>query len=256
MTAEFLTKAGLVYPGDGSPRKDRRFVSGLNFLVDAVQADIWTTDTVKAYPTVAATASIVSTSGVDTLAGTGAQRVFVEGLDANWNLVSETVDLNGTTPVVTTNSYIRLLQFRTVQAGSGGQNAGVLNATIGGALQAQLTNLGGYLYNQNLGAHFSVPAGMIGHLLKVGISVSSLDANIPNAFFTVLARKFGEPFYAYKILASQLDDYVYNFEMPEPFPEMSDIVIRGVNISAANFAIVAASMEFLLTDKPIELPAI
>jgi hypothetical protein len=56
------------------------------------------------YPTAAAQLSIVSSSASDT----SAKSVLIIGLDASYNLISETKTLNGTSAVTTVNSYLRV----------------------------------------------------------------------------------------------------------------------------------------------------
>lgn len=62
-------------------------------------------------PTEARVHAIVSSSTDDDgnpTSNTGAHTVLVEGLDENWEEISETVTLNGTSAVNTVNSYIRI----------------------------------------------------------------------------------------------------------------------------------------------------
>lgn len=56
----------------------------------------------------ASTLSIKSTSVNDTSAGTGAQKITVVGLDTNRLEISETVIMNGTTDVVTSQLFLRV----------------------------------------------------------------------------------------------------------------------------------------------------
>lgn len=92
------------------------------------------------YPLLAAASQleIVSTAATDTAAGTGARTVLIQGLDANWLPISETVTLNGTTPVTTVNSYLRVNLLTTTSAGSSGDNDGDLTLRVvgGGTIQS------------------------------------------------------------------------------------------------------------------------
>lgn len=92
------------------------------------------------YPLLAGAAQleIVSTSVNDTAAGTGTRTVLIQGLDVNWLPISETLTLNGTTPVVTVNTYRRINLLTTVTSGSGGVNAGDLTLRVvsGGSIQS------------------------------------------------------------------------------------------------------------------------
>ena len=44
----------------------------------------------------------------DTFGGSGVQTVFMWGVDANFDFISESLNLDGLTPVVTANTYLRL----------------------------------------------------------------------------------------------------------------------------------------------------
>ena len=77
---------------------------------------------------------IVSSSASDTSAGTGARTLLVEGLDGSFNLVSETVTLNGTSIVQTVNQYFRINRLLVVTAGSSLTNVGRIDAKIGATI--------------------------------------------------------------------------------------------------------------------------
>jgi len=81
------------------------------------------------FPTSATTMQIASTSANDTLAGTGAQIVEIFGLDADYNSVSESVNMNGQTPVTTTQVFLRIQESAVVQAGSTLGNEGNIYIT-------------------------------------------------------------------------------------------------------------------------------
>ena len=95
-------------------------------------------DDVRTLPTTAAVAAVSSTSADDTSAGTGAQTVTVMGLDENYLEVSETVSMNGLTPVNTTQTFIRVNSAYVATAGSGGTNAGEIDVDVGGDEQQHI----------------------------------------------------------------------------------------------------------------------
>ena len=101
-----------------------------NIATAGTAADVW--EGGGNYPLLAAASQleVVSSSTSDAAAGTGARTVLIQGLDANWLPISETVTLNGTTPVTTVNSYLRVNLFTTTTSGSGGQNAGDLTLRV------------------------------------------------------------------------------------------------------------------------------
>lgn len=90
--------------------------------------------------TTASTLSIVSTSVNDTSAGTGANSVVIYGIDANRLEQIEVVTLNGTTPVVTTSTWLGINRISIYLSGSNLSNIGAITATAvtGGAIQGQI----------------------------------------------------------------------------------------------------------------------
>lgn len=87
--------------------------------------DLGTANTI-AEMTTSGALKIASDSTNDTGTGTGAQTVRVTGLDANWNIVTDVVTLNGQTAVSLTNVVLHPFLIQVLTAGSGGTNAGAL----------------------------------------------------------------------------------------------------------------------------------
>lgn len=81
--------------------------------------------------TSAETIDFVSTSGEDG-AGTqtGLNTIVVTGLDGDYLEIAETLNLNGTTPVTTTNSYLRCNRVYGTSAGSAQWNVGTVTGTF------------------------------------------------------------------------------------------------------------------------------
>ena len=68
---------------------------GENLDVDGSMETIWDGGGLYTYLTNAATVTVTSTDNDDAASGTGARTVTVEGLDANYNQVSETLTVGG-----------------------------------------------------------------------------------------------------------------------------------------------------------------
>jgi len=66
-------------------------VFGFNSDVDQTQVSVWPLQSLITFPSTALQMTVSSTSADDTAAGTGARTVVVQGLDANYNEVTETV---------------------------------------------------------------------------------------------------------------------------------------------------------------------
>lgn len=137
---------------------------GYNPDVDQVELSVWPDGGIVPHPTVAAQLTIVSTSTNDdgSPAGTGARTVYIEGVDGNYAVVSETITMNGTTGVTTANSYLYVNQFTVVTVGSVGHNVGEITAKVG----ATLYDIIAATYNQRTTAHYCVPAGYTAYITE------------------------------------------------------------------------------------------
>jgi len=67
---------------------------------------------------------VVSTSPNDTYGGSGTNVIYLEGLDANYRDLDETVVLSGTTPATTAGSFLRVFKATAV---AGGENQGTIS---------------------------------------------------------------------------------------------------------------------------------
>jgi hypothetical protein len=79
--------------------------------------------------TTARTLSVVSTAGADDDGSTGANSVIIYGVDANRESQTVVVTMNGTTPVVTTETWLGVNRLSIYLSGSGQVNAGTITAT-------------------------------------------------------------------------------------------------------------------------------
>lgn len=144
-------------------------VFGYNPDVDTSEESVWPDGGTIPHPTSASVLKISSSSANDTSAGTGARTVFIEGLNGDYSVVSEIVILNGQTAVNTTNSYLYVNSFYVVTAGSGGENAGNINAgtgTVTSGVPAVLYDIIAAGYNSRTTGHYCVPAGYTGYLIQ------------------------------------------------------------------------------------------
>lgn len=77
----------------------------------------------------AETLNVVSTSTADDVGGTGAISVFITGIGSDDLEATEILNLDGTTPVVTSNSYKFINRVVVYTSGSGNKNAGDISFT-------------------------------------------------------------------------------------------------------------------------------
>ena len=170
------------------------------------------------YPTSAATASIVSASTDDAAAGTGARTVEIQGLDGNYEELTEVVTMNGTAAVSTTGSFLRIFRMRVVTAGSGETNAGNITATIGSNVARILTGQG-----QTLMAVYTVPKGRTAFLMKFQGSISKSQEGA----FQLRARERDGAFNVKGLWGTFANTVTYDYPVPLKFEEFTDIEVRS-----------------------------
>jgi hypothetical protein len=115
---------------------------------------------------------VISSDTDDTSAGTGARTVELQGLDSSWNVLTETVTMNGTSAVTTTGSFLRIFRARVVTAGSSGRNEGTITIRDQdtSTTRALITNGATDGNGQTLMAVYTIPAGKTGYIININVS--------------------------------------------------------------------------------------
>lgn len=143
-----------------------------------VQSSIWDyNDGLYVWPTVGSILTLSSTDARDTALGQGARTVKITGIDdATRNEISETVILNGLTPVSTVNTYYRLYRMQVLTAGDLEMNLGQLYAGTGTVTLGEPANVWSQITydaiygvgeNQTLQANYTVPMDKTGYLTRL-----------------------------------------------------------------------------------------
>jgi len=151
-------------------------IIGYNPSVSTTASTLWSGGATSYVQLTAATPmEVVSASANDAAAGTGARTVKVEGLLSTYVPFTETVTLNGTTPVPLTNTTAIAINKTTVlTAGSGLVNAGKIDVrAISGA--AVKSSIQAVVESQGESADFvyTVPADTQGMLKSVRVYARS-----------------------------------------------------------------------------------
>jgi hypothetical protein len=158
----------------------------------------------------------------------------IEGLDANYDEISETVTLTGTSAVTTSNTFLRVFRMTYDATNVGTITARTVSAS--GTIVAQI-DAG---YAQTLMAVYTVPAGFTAYLV-------ALDATIDGTKtcqMLMYHRLFGKPFRIAHVAESD-GHYRYDFTAPLTVPEKTDIDIR-INEVSGNDARVTANFDLVL----------
>ena len=158
------------------PNHQAEVLRGSNTVIGVTSETVWPFGGIATFPTSASTMTLSSNSALDTIAGTGAQKVFIEGLDFNRNRISETRDLNGTTGVTTVNSYFRINKLQVTQAGSLLNNQGrvfIGIGTITAGEPATVFNLMEIADAVSQSAFISIPDGHRGLIYDARVGVDT-----------------------------------------------------------------------------------
>jgi len=177
-TVESITRKGLIEPFDLQvgrgmiPNHQPVQIFGYSTLVGSTAlGPLWEGLTLSGgtytYPSSAGQVVLVSSSASDT----SALSVQIQGLDANYNLLSETIALNGTSNVTSVNSYFRINSLFCTN----GTNVGTITAKIATVLYAQI-NAG---VGQSQASIYTVPSGYSFYLnyIQANASIGFTSSN-------------------------------------------------------------------------------
>jgi hypothetical protein len=197
---------------------------GFNPDINGTEETIWTQGGNVPWPTTAFTAYIVSDDAADSGTSTGAQTVQVEGLDADYNIKSVSVTLNGTTEVAISGTWIRINRAFVTLSGTGGTAAGTINiqSSGGGVIYA---NLG--IGNQTQMAAYTVPAGYTLYLDDVSFT-AALGIQSKNVTVKFVLRNFGTNTFRTGIIETvQSNSLLVPFPYPFAIAEKTDVECRA-----------------------------
>ena len=242
VTAPSITQNGTQEPFDLQVSRNQiswhktRFQFGVNTAVGTTFETLWTASSVYSYLAAATVIKISSGSASDASAGTGARTVLIEGLDADYNEVSETVSLNGQTAVNTVNSYLRIFDILVLTAGSGGAAAGVIYAGTGAVTTGVPAVVYAEIpvgYGKSQMAIWTVPAGYTAYITSYAFTTASATAN--NIVTGAMAiRPFGGVF-SFEATAKIGGGNTWDrhFDTYLVVPEKADIELQGAATAAA-----------------------
>lgn len=182
-SAELLLRAVIA---DGP---DERIVNkfGTNpLLLTGVTEDIINMGGSCAWPASDESWELVSSSVNDAAAGTGAQKVIVEYLDENFEELTTTVTLNGTTPVVVAPDGTRLNRMFIDDVGSNDVNEGTITLRVsgGGAARGIIIPDSG----QTRRACYTVPVGFLAYIVRFGGGIYEASGGTPEVEFELMTR--------------------------------------------------------------------
>jgi hypothetical protein len=211
-------------------------VFGYNGDVDTTEVTVWPHTGLTPHPATAIQIKVSSSNAADTSAGTGARTVLIEGLNADYNEISEVVSLTGQTAVTTVNSYLRINYAAVATAGSGQSAAGDIyigTGTVTAGVPATMYDLIKFNYNDTVTGHYTVPAGYTGYLMQGMFSAGQASGSTSVQGRLLTAGPDGiRRTAAITTLNNGVADYA--FEFPIAVPEKTDIEATAVGSAANN----------------------
>ena len=217
-------------------------------MVDGNNGTDWTTvwsaadeaeTTLYPWDTAAGTLSVVSSEDVDADGDIGTHTIIVEGLDTNYNPISESFTLSGETE--TGEGAVTFHRVNRAYITAGGTNVGKIQIKNGTVVVAEIAVGMG----QTQMCVYTIPAGKTGYLTRVAASSSKNISTIVALF----QRPFGKIFIrSASSMALYQNNQDISFDVPIPFTEKTDLDLR--QIGSANNTL-AADFNIILVDNPV-----
>lgn len=158
------------------------------------------------------TLSCYSSSASDT--GT----LTIVGLNSTtWQTQTETITLNGTTPVVTTKTYIRINH---AEYNNSGTNVGEIHLDRNGTTVGHIAAGTGLAQ----GAQYTIPAGYTGYMMQGTANIGK--GNDGTGYFKY--RPYGSSFKNAMTFLLYQSTFDYTFSVPLALPEKTDIDVTMI----------------------------
>lgn len=204
--------------------------SGFSGSLTSIRSDIWTPGgNFTGWITAAETIDLISDNVADDVGGIGAETVKCIGLDENWELQYEIISMDGTTPVTTLGTWMRLFTVDVVQAGVyGGRNIGTITATgnTSSAVLGEVPPLNGRFQS----VIFTVPKGYTYYMDTI---LFQLDAGKTASFYLETrnnANNVSSIFSPWIIRHEAIliqNTFTVNPRVPTRYREYTDITVKA-----------------------------
>ena len=197
---------------------------GLNTAVGSAFETVWSMNAAYVYLAAATVLNVSSGDVDDTAAGAGAQQIVVQGLDGNFNEISEYVELNGQTAVATKKAYFRVHRMMVTR---GASNQGIVYIGTGGPASGVPTTTYGAIplgYGQTLQCFYTVPAGKTLYMYEFKAS-SGVSKNIT---VRICVRPQGAAFQTKDVMQIVEGQGVNNWKFPFKIPAGCDIEVQAL----------------------------
>lgn len=224
---------------------------GTNTDIDVGTEDIWTFGGPLNYLASASVVNITSLDVNDTLLGTGMRTMTIEGLDANFDQISEIIELDGQNIVTTVNEYTRIPRMYGLTAGSNGVNIGGIHCFTGTAtlgLPDDTTKVYAHIspaQGQTLIAAYTIPRGKEGYLF---FGFTTTDSSLKPSAVKMFSRSADQanPCWRISVDLKIGTSFRRPYVIPLKILEKTDIRVQAT--ADANNTYASAGFDLLLVD--------
>ena len=167
-------------------------------------------------------------------------QVIIDGLDDNFNVIKETLPIVGTQVATSTKAYRRVNALIFVDGST--NNVGTINARVGSSLGVIVSQI--YpTFGVSVSATYTVPSGYTAYILVGDFSVQKNEG----AQVQFKVRAFGSSFRLSHLSESFQNTYRYDFPIPLPLSEKSDLDVLVYQVET-NGTRVSANFDLILVD--------
>lgn len=236
---EFSIAQGLV-PGAVASHR-----SSINPSVDSgAETSIWVEGGIYPFSSWISAAQLYVLS--DSTADAG-QTIIIEGLDANYNLQTDTIVTTGslTIPAITTKSFLRL---HTATIVSGTTNVGEVRFRVGSTTGIVVGHIAAG-FNVTKLSQYTVPAGKTAYILGGDATAYHGGAGNIAASIRVYIRPLNGLFYLVHVGDALNGEYSFHYRVPMTIPQKTDFDVRA--LVDTNNTRVSANYDLVLIDNPV-----
>jgi len=220
---------------------------GRNPNIGGAPETIWMYGGRYVYLTSPSTVYAHSTDTDDSVSGTGARTVTIQGLDGNYESIEETVTVRS--GVASTAQFLRVFRAFVATSGSTGTNEGNIIISTGaagtGTVLADIGTIGTgttYGLGQTQLALYTIPSHCTGYLTTWNIGVGSYNDAVT---VSLLSREFNSAFRTRDIMDAPGGHHTRNYSVPIRLPAKTDIEIIGIASTGTN---ISSSFDIILVE--------
>lgn len=224
---------------------------GMNTDVDSNKETIWDGGGIYTYIETAETLTVISNSGNDVPAGTGARTVEIQGMNSAGEVVVETVELFAST----VGEFKRVFRVKVKTSGANGVNEGTIIVTsdntssVLAIIGVDGTGNKAAGRGQTFMAQYTIPTGKTGYITQWTVGCGKQNTDAIATLMTRDPDAIGDGAWnARDIITVSATTYAKNYSIPIKVNAGDDIEIRAY--STVNNSIVSSTFCVILIDDP------